>query len=418
MTALPASFALGAAAAGSGPHEHLPWTRQATLYEVNVRQYTREGTLAAFAAHLPRLRALGVDILWLMPIQPIGKRNRKGRLGSYYSIDDYEAVNPEFGDLDALRALVRDAHRLGMRVMLDWVANHTAWDHPWTRDHKDWYKLDAHGEIYPVTFAEGTDHEERWTDVVALDYRSRALREAMIAAMAFWLRAADIDGFRCDVAGLVPVDFWVEARARLDAIKPVFMLAEASEPALHQAFDMSYGWDTAELMRKIAQGRADAGALRAWVRGLPHGFPADAYRMRFTTNHDYNSWNGSDGELYGAARAAMTVLTFTLPGMPLIYSGQEAGLDRRLDFFDRDVIDWSDLSASRLYAELAALKKRSPALAAGQYGGAVELRDAGDPALFAFTRRVGTNRVDVTVNLGAKPAGGLAPWRWTIAEHA
>jgi glycosidase len=193
-----------ASAAQAPDMPHLPWTRQANIYELNVRQYTPEGTLKAFQAHLPRLQKMGVNILWLMPIQPIGKKERKGSLGSYYSIADYTAVNPEFGSLADVKALVEEAHARGIKVILDWVANHTAWDHPWATQHKDWFKLNKQGEIFPVTFNEGTPQVEYWTDVGALNYDSAALREAMIGEMAFWVRECDLDGFRCDVAGLVP----------------------------------------------------------------------------------------------------------------------------------------------------------------------------------------------------------------------
>ena len=339
------------AASALPAHEHLPWTRQASVYEVNIRQYTPEGTLRAFMEHLPRLARMGVDILWLMPIQPIGLQERKGSLGSYYAIRDYTAVNPEFGTLEDARALVRRAHELGLKVILDWVANHTAWDHPWTRGHRDWYKLDERGQIFPVTFNAGTPQVEYWTDVVALDYRQRPLWDAMVDAMAFWVRECDLDGFRCDVAGLVPTPFWNHARAALERVKPLFLLAEWSEPELHDAFDMTYGWDLTEVLQKIAAGQADADALRAWVRAPGGGkaFPAHAYRMRFTSNHDHNSWHGHDGELWGPAFEAMAVLAATLPGMPLVYSGQEAGLAKRLAFFEKDTIDFSRLPREAFY---------------------------------------------------------------------
>ncbi|MBP6677078.1 MAG: hypothetical protein KA185_17495, partial [Vitreoscilla sp.] len=249
---------------------HLPWTRSANIYEVNIRQYTPEGTLNAFAAHLPRLRKMGVDILWLMPIQPIGQVNRKGGLGSYYAIRDYTAVNPEFGTVADFKRLVAQAHALGFKLILDWVANHTAWDHPWTATHKHFYKLNEQGEVFAVTFNAGTPQVEYWTDVVGLNYKIPALWDAMIEAMAFWVKEADIDGFRCDVAGLVPTPFWNRARAELDAIKPMFMLAEWSEPDLHeQAFDMTYGWELTDVLKKLAKGEADARALRTWVQ-VPH----------------------------------------------------------------------------------------------------------------------------------------------------
>lgn len=407
-------------------HTHLPWTRQANIYEVNVRQYTPEGTLKAFMAHLPRLARMGVDILWLMPMQPIGVQQRKGTLGSYYAIRDYTAVNPEFGTLDDVRALVRDAHALGMKVILDWVANHTAWDHPWTKAHTDWYKLDAQGRIFPVTFNAGTPQVEYWTDVVALNYDNRALWPAMVEAMAFWVREVDLDGFRCDVAGLVPTPFWNHARPALDRIKPMFMLAEWSEPALHDAFDMTYGWDLTDVLQRIAQGKATADALRDWVRqpGGGKSFPAHAYRMRFTSNHDHNSWHGHDGELWGPAFEAMAVLAATLPGMPLIYSGQEAGLAKRLAFFEKDLIDFSVLPREAFYTRLLRLKHEHPALANGAEGAPVELLDAGTPGVFAFRRRRGGDLVGVVANLTALPqrvaVEGMAvrelpAWGWFIA---
>jgi len=407
-------------------HSHLPWTRQASIYEVNVRQYTPEGTLRAFMAHLPRLARMGVDILWLMPIQPIGVTERKGTLGSYYSISDYTAVNPEFGTLADMQALVREAHALGMKVILDWVANHTAWDHPWTTAHTDWYKLNDRGEIFPVTFNTGTPQVEYWTDVVALNYANPALWPAMIEAMAFWVRSCDLDGFRCDVAGLVPTPFWNRARRELDAIKPLFMLAEWSEPELHDAFDMTYGWDLTEALQKIAQGQAGVDALRAWVAAPGGGkaFPPHAYRMRFTSNHDHNSWHGHDGEVWGAAFDAMAVLAATLPGMPLIYSGQEAGLAKRLAFFEKDTIDFGRLPREALYTRLLGLKRRHPALANGAYGAPVQLLDAGHPAVFAFRRVQDGDAVRVVANLSAEPRPvrltgvqrTLPAWGWWIDE--
>lgn len=412
---------------------HLDWTRQATIYEVNLRQYTQEGTIRAFMQHLPRLQRMGVGILWLMPLQPIGVKERKGTLGSYYAIRDYTAVNPEFGTLDDLQALVKDAHARGMKVILDWVANHTAWDHAWTTAHKDWYKLNAQGEIYPVTFNEGTPDVEYWTDVVALDYRSEGLRQAMIEAMAFWVREADLDGFRCDVAGLVPVDFWDRARATLDALKPMFMLAEWSDPALHRgAFDMSYGWDLADLFKAVGKGKADARDFHAWFQTLPpatgpQAFPAHAYRMRFTNNHDFNSWHGTDRELYGEAWQALVVLSFTLPGMPLIYSGQEAQLDKRLAFFEKDAIAWGDVPLERFYTELVALKRAHPALAAGQYGGRLMPLATGNDRVLAFARVLDGDAVTVVVNLSGQPqrytlAGAaehaLAAWHWRVDAPA
>lgn len=416
-----ATFALPAMSATPVDMPHLPWTRQAVLYQINVRQYSQPGTLAAVQADLPRLKQLGVDILWFMPWQPVGRLKRKGTLGSYYSVRDYTAVNPEFGALDDARALVAEAQRLGFKVILDWVANHTAWDHPWVTQHKDWYKLNARGEVYPVTFNEGQPGEEHWEDVVALDYRSEGLRAAMIDAMAFWVREVGLDGFRCDVASLVPTDFWVRARRELDALKPMFMLAESDAVELHSraAFDMTYDWSLAdEVFKKIGKGEGGAQLLKQWLARQPAGYPAHAYRMRFTSNHDFNSWHGTDAELYGDAYQAFAVLSFMLPGMPLIYNGQESRLTKRLAFFEKDAIDWKRHELADFYAGLVALKHRHPALAAGQYGAPLTLLDS-PPDVVAFERRLGSDGVRVAVNLSATPqvwqGRPLKPWGWALS---
>lgn len=417
-----------ASAAAAPDMPHVEWSRQASIYQVNIRQHTKEGTLRAFAADLPRIRRMGVDILWFMPLQPIGKKERKGGLGSYYSISDYTAVNPEFGTLDDAKAMVKEAHALGFKLILDWVPNHTAWDHPWTTQHKDWYKLNDKGEIFPVAFLEGAE-PEYWTDVVALDYRSEGLRKAMIAAMAFWLKDVGLDGFRCDVASLVPTDFWERARSELDKIKPVFMLAESDKPELHRsAFDMSYSWDLADVFKDIGKGKAGAREMQAWLKMQNEGtaakvYPGHAYRMRFTSNHDFNSWHGTDAELYGDAYQALAVLSFTLPGMPLIYGGQEARLGKRLAFFEKDQVAWQNYELQGFYTELLALKKNNPALANGQYGAKAEPLDTGNDKVFAFRRQQGGNVVTVAVNLSAAEqtyrldgaSEKLAPWRWAIA---
>jgi glycosidase len=419
-----ATLALPAMSATPVDMPHLPWTRQAVLYQINVRQYSQAGTLAAVRADLPRLKQLGVDILWFMPWQPIGRLHRKGSLGSYYSISDYTAVNPEFGTLSDAKALVAEAHRLGFKVILDWVANHTAWDHPWATAHKDWYKLNARGEVYAVTFNEGLPSEEHWDDVVALNYGSAGLRDAMIDAMKFWVREVDLDGFRCDVASLVPTDFWVRARRELDALKPMFLLAESDAAELHTstAFDMTYDWSLADqVFKKIGKGEAGAPLLKQWLarqQSPTTGYPAHAYRMRFTSNHDFNSWHGTDAELYGDAYPALAVLSFTLPGMPLIYNGQESRLTQRLAFFEKDAIDWKRHELADFYAGLVALKHQHPALAAGQYGAPLTLLDS-RPDVVAFERRLGSDRVRVAVNLSAREqvwqGQTLKPWGWVLS---
>ena len=397
------------------PMAHLPWTRNATIYEVNLRQYSQAGTINALTDDLPRLKKLGVDILWLMPIHPIGEHNRKGSLGSYYAAKDYTAVAPEYGTLDTLRYLVKQAHANGMHVMLDWVANHTAWDNPWVKQHPDWYKKNAKGEIYSVTFTNEAGGIEEWTDVVGLDYSNKDLWKGMTEAMAFWVREADIDGFRCDAAGLLPTAFWNQARAELDKIKPMFMLAEWNQPELHEhAFDMTYDWNLGEVMLQIGKGKAGAQALRDYVTKPPKAYPRDAYRMQFTNNHDLNSWQGTDQELYGPAWPALAVLTFTLPGMPLIYNGQEAGLNKRLEFFEKDPIDWKLKPQHGFYTKLINLRKNNPALWSGQYGAPVQLLDVGNDKVFAFRREKDADRVDVVVNL----ASGEQAFRLGGKEHA
>lgn len=250
---------------------HTEWSKNAIIYEVNVRQFTPEGTFIEFEKHLPRLKEMGVDILWLMPINPIGKKNRKGSLGSYYSVKDYKAVNPEFGNMDDLKNLVKKAHDLGMYVILDWVANHTAWDNKMIVDHPEWYTKDSAGN-----FVSPFD----WTDVVDLNYENKALRDYMTGALKFWVEEADIDGYRCDVAGMVPVEFWDRARAELDKIKTVFMLAEAEEVKHHKnAFDMSYAWEFHHIMNEIAKGNKNANDAAEYFIKNDSVYPEDAYRM-------------------------------------------------------------------------------------------------------------------------------------------
>jgi glycosidase len=380
---------------------HPAWTRSASLYEVNIRQYTPEGTFRAFERHLPRLRRMGVDVIWIMPINPISKMERKGSLGSYYAVSDYHAVNPEYGDLADFKHLVAEAHRLHMKVILDWVANHTGWDNVWTVEHPDWFKRNAKGELEGFHYTDLSDHhEETWADVIGLDYSKPAVRQGMIEAMSYWLRETDIDGFRCDVAWTLPVDFWDEARSKLDAIKPVFMLAEADTPDLQvKAFDMTYDWALYHLLIKVARGQADGADLARLYTQPPRVYPAGAYRMTFTSDHDENSWNGTDRQLYGDGAETMAVLAATLPGMALVYSGQEAALDKRLAFFDKDPIDWKTYSRTDFYARLLKLKHDRPALWNGASGGRMRLLDTGNPKVFAFDRTKGKDRVRVVVNL-------------------
>ncbi len=395
----------------------VPWAKDATIYEVNIRQYSKEGTFAAFEPALPRLKKMGVKVLWFMPIQPIGVKERKGGLGSYYSIRDYTAINPEFGDMAAFKRLVNRAHAMGFKVILDWVANHTARDHPWITAHPEWYQKNKQGEIGGYIFP-GSDGTESWSDVSGLDYSQAGVRTAMVNAMQYWVREADIDGFRCDVAGLVPVDFWINARTQLDAQKPLFWLAEWNDPEIHKAFDISYHWELSNLFQDIKKGKANAESLREFYRKGDPRFTG-ALRMNFTSNHDYNSWHGTDAELYGPGADTYAVLAATLPGIPLIYSGQEAGLDKRIAFFEKDQIVWDAQklkSRSAFYRRLLSYQ-RDPAVP-------ITLIDAGHADIFAFRRGTGKNSFSVYANLSdmprkivgqnSKQGQTLPPYGWMI----
>jgi glycosidase len=392
---------------------HADWTRSAVIYEVNVRQYTKEGSFAAFQQHLPRLKSLGVDILWLMPVQPIGKKNRKGTLGSYYSIANYTALNPEHGTEADFRALVDAAHGQGMRVILDWVANHTAFDHGWIGQHPDWYVHRPDGSISNARDNEG--RETDWTDVAELDYDKPGMRQAMIAEMRWWLDTMHIDGFRCDVAGGVPLEFWVEARRALTAARPdLFMLAEAEDPRMHAAFDMTYGWELHHLLNDISQGKQTTTALDRYFAKEDRSYSADAYRMHFTSNHDENSWNGTEFERMGANHRPAYVLCATAQrSMPLLYTGQEVSMTKRLRFFERDTVDWAGPSLVHFYQALFDLKHSQPALWNGAAGGpqrplranaSTGSEPAGTARIYAFTRTRGANTVMVAVNFGDRAA--------------
>lgn len=372
------------------------WAKDAVIYEVNIRQYTPEGSFTAFAEHLPRLQELGVDILWFMPIHPIGELNRKGTLGSYYSVKDYKGVNPEFGPFDDFKALVAKAHDLDMKVIIDWVANHSAWDNAWAAEHPDWYAKDSTGMMFgPFD----------WSDVAQLDYENTELRAAMKDAMQFWVREADIDGYRCDVAGMVPVDFWNDVRTSLDSIKPVFMLAEdeTETDLLLNAFNSNYSWVFHHHLNKIARGEETVSDMLPYFESLNTTMPVGAWPMQFTTNHDENSWNGTVQERMADAYPTMAALTFMVEGMPLIYSGQEAGLNKRLEFFEKDTIDWSNMSMTEFYEELITLKKSNKALWNGSAGGKMEIVTTNAPKeVLMFTRTMEDNKVLAVFNLSAQ----------------
>ena len=380
---------------------HPEWSRSAVLYQLNTRQFTPEGTFRAAQAQLSRLKALGVDVIWLMPIHPIGELNRKGTLGSPYSVRDYFGVNPEFGSQADLKAFVDAAHAQGMYVILDWVANHTAWDNPLTVSHPEWYERDLDGNFRPTPWWD-------WSDIINLNYAHPGLRQYMTEALMFWVREVGVDGYRADVAGFVPLDFWETARAQLETIKPVFMLAEWEMRDLHyRAFDATYAWTWKEAMQKIAAGQADTGALFGFYSWNESAYPREAMRMTYTSNHDQNAWEGTEYEKYGPAREAAIVLSVVGEGIPLIYNGQEVGNTRRLAFFEDDPIAWpadhSLDSQGRLYQRLFALKHAHPALWNGQWGGRMySVVNTAPSQVLSFFRKKDGDTVFALMNLSGE----------------
>mgnify|MGYP002777034865 CR=1 FL=1 len=380
---------------------HAEWSRDAVLYQINTRQFTPEGTFRAAQAELPRLKALGVDILWLMPIHPIGRENRKGTLGSPYAVQDYYAVNPEFGTEADFKAFVDAAHAQGFKVILDLVANHTAWDNALRRDHPDWYEKSWDGTFRPTPWWD-------WSDIIDLDWSQPGVREHVGGAMEKWVRDFGVDGYRADVAGYVPLDFWEVMRARLEAIRPVFMLGEVQQTAFHfAAFDATYAWDWHNTSKNVAQGRGSATSFYGYYAENESLWPREAMRMTYIENHDSNAWEGTMRENYGPALEVMTALSFTGQGIPLVHNGMEACNGRRLAFFEKDPIDWSQregCSYGALLRDLIAFRKANPALANGQWGAVMHKVETDRPdQLLAWVRQQGGNKVLGLFNMSGRP---------------
>ena len=342
---------------------HPEWSKNATIYEVNIRQYSKEGTFKAFEKDLPRLKDFGVNIIWLMPVHPIGVKNRKGTLGSYYSVKDFRAINPEFGTMQDFKNLVNKIHSLGMYVIIDWVGNHSAWDNSLAKDHPDWYTKTKEGNFQPTPWYD-------WDDVIDFDYDKPELRRYMTESLKYWVKETNIDGYRCDVAGFIPVDFWDEARKELDAIKPVFMLCEwESRDMLKNAFDMDYSWSLWDKMKDATTGNKGISGLVEYLAHDVNTFPRNGYRMTFTDNHDKNSWEGTPQKNFGEGLETAIVFSAAVNGMPLVYNGQEAGLDRSLNFFEKDPIVWKPHPFFGIYQKLFKLKHENHALWNGKFGG-------------------------------------------------
>jgi glycosidase len=375
---------------------HAAWIMQGNIYEVNTRQYTPEGTFKAFEKHLDRLKDMGVQTLWFMPINPISKTDRKGSLGSYYAVQNYTAVNPEFGTMDDWKELVKTAHGKGFKVIIDWVPNHTGADHSWLTTHPDFYVLDS------ITHKPTTPYD--WTDTRKLNYKNVVLCDSMIASMKFWIKETGIDGFRCDVASDVPDEFWTRCIAALRKEKNIFMLAEGEKPSLNKdGFDATYSWNTFNMMKLIAKGQRNALALDSTLNKFDTTFPANALQMFFTSNHDENSWNKADYEtMPGTIHAPFAVLSQTIRhDIPLIYSGQEEPFLRAIRFFDKDTITFEKYARAEFYKTLLALRNRNEALSAN--AAFTRIITSNDKQVYAFLRNRNDKKVLVILNVSSQP---------------
>lgn len=393
------------------------WTKDAVIYEVNVRQYTQEGTFAAFGEHLQELKDTGITTLWFMPIHPISETKRAGTLGSYYSISDYRAVNPEFGTEEDFAALIEKAHSMGFKVMLDWVANHTGWDNAWITEHPDWYTQNEEGAIISP---EGMG----WPDVADLNYDNMEMRAEMIECMKYWVEKYDIDGFRCDYATGVPKEFWEEARRELEKIKPIYMLAEDNlvKELLDEAFDFNYNLDLYDCMIAVAKDSKQANKLKIYI---PDNLPDGTYTMNFLDNHDKNSYERTIMGAFGTETLpAMFTFIYTIPGVPMIYSGDEIGLDHAIEFMEKDAIDWnsSEYDYRPLLSELSGIRSTNPALYCGNYGGAINYYDVDNKNIFTFYREKDGNRVKVLMNLSKREqtidVSGIVAGTETVLLHS
>ena len=377
---------------------HPAFAYYGTIYELNTRQFTPEGTFRAAEAHLPELKDLGVEIIWFMPIQEIGVEGRKGTLGSYYAIKDYCSFNHEFGTREDFVSFVNRAHELGMKVILDWVANHTAPDSEWTK-REGWHYRDSLGNLVV---------QYDWTDIAKLNYENEDMRKEMLKAMHFWMDEIGIDGFRCDVAGEVPTDFWEMAMADLRLTHPdMFTLAENNDKAQEltaSAFNMYYGWDLQNTMRKLAKGEISVDDLWSFFEQQDTLIRKEAIRMNFTSNHDENSWNGTEFEWFGEEGAATyAAFTYVIPGRPLIYTGQEYGNHKRLEFFEKDGFERKHAEQFEMYKNLNAMRRDNPALWSPELGAPMTRIANDNPAIFSCARVLEDNVVLGIFNFSAEP---------------
>lgn len=405
------------------------------IYEANIRQYSPEGTFNAFTKDIPQLKNLGVKVIWLMPIYPVSMKNRKATgdlsvedikdpeerkkyLGSYYAISDYTAINPDFGTEQDLQELIKTAHDNGMYVILDWVANHTGWDHKWITEHPEYYHKNVKGEVTDPLNPE-TGESWGWTDVAHLDYSNKDLYNVMKNEMLYWVKEHNIDGFRCDVADNVPTDFWEYTVPKLEEVKPVFMLMESNKEYLFKGiFDMGYGWDAHHLMNDIAKGSKNVKDWDALMKKQDERYDDEDFMMNFTSNHDENSWNGTEYERLGEGAEAFAALTYMMPGMPLIYTGQEYDFNRRLKFFEKDEITKQKGKMYGVYEKLGELKNENPALNGGKNAASYKrINTSDDVNILAFEREKDGKKAIYIANLSKSDKSFTLPLHGTFSNY-
>jgi glycosidase len=374
---------------GKLQYEAVNWLKTATIYEVNVRQYSPEGTFEAFRKSIPRLQKMGVKVLWFMPIHPIGVKNRKETLGSYYSVKDFKGINPEFGTLQDFKRLVEEAHQNNMNVIIDWVANHTSWDNPWVTEHPEYYAKDSTGKMFSPF---------DWSDVVQLDHKNEAQQNAMVDAMDYWITETNIDGFRCDMAHLSPLTLWRKARVQCDSHKPLFWLAESQDAPYFDVFDVLYGWEWLHIMEDYYKGKTNIDGLDSVIQLYQKDVATNKYRILFTSNHDENSWQGTEYDRLGESAKAFATISALLPGVPLVYSGQEEPLQKKLNFFNKDRIEFSNYGLNNFYTTLLGWKQNEVLqnVATTSYQ---KIQTSANDKVFAFMRKKDNQTVIVLSNL-------------------
>jgi glycosidase len=366
------------------------------IYEVNVRNYSAQGNFAGLEKDIPRLKELGVDILWLMPVHPVGEKNRIGSKGSPYSVKDYLKINPDYGTASDLKSLVAAAHKENIEIWIDWVANHTAWDHPWVAEHLDYYASQNGKQPYSPN---------GWNDVVQLNYANQNLRSAMIDAMKYWVREFDIDGFRCDYASGVPLDFWQKAKTEIETIKKITWLNEGDNANYMDVFDFDYAWAFNTALNDFGKNNEPAKLKSACNILFNNAKYQTAGRMVYLTNHDLNAYDGTVFTRFGNNLLPLTVLYFTIYDMPLIYNGQEIGANKVMGLFDVNPVPWTPVNTAvqNLFKKLTLLKRSQPALENGKNRGELVFYNTTNDRIFAYSRKSPTNEVLVMLNFSNAP---------------